>query len=389
MDSPAEKYLGVQPKLDTDGDGLTDEMEIELGLNIHASDTDEDGLSDYFETVKYKTNPNDSDSDDDGLKDSEWGERREYTYSIQAIVDLRPPYSLDEMNDFHQDARSIKMNDNGSEQIEVIIYPEAEVLINPAVISDVANEYTRSTYTKNYGSQMILDMKEIADGCETDIQLLYKTLEEFYTRSSYVDPSESLGYGSTLPILFHMYKDADGNVIEDNLAGTSTYSIEEVKERNVYADSMYELGLHGACGSTSVLKGAMMRAAGLEERTIFTIPLIFSYDVDNTVYDIKAPYDRGYRNLPSSDGVSISDHFFHEVKLGQQWVRVDSEAQVSHQKSLTSGANQSPVYIKLLDCIDVTDENFYQTWNYESWNENRGYVYRSVLENTGVNMVKN
>ena len=65
-----------EQKLDFDGDGYGDDFEIGKGYSpfdakakkITESDTDSDGLSDYFE-IKLKTDPLNSDSDGDGHKD--------------------------------------------------------------------------------------------------------------------------------------------------------------------------------------------------------------------------------------------------------------------------------------------------------------------------------
>ena len=56
---------------DTDGDGLTDEEENNLGTNINKVDTDEDGLSDYEEVKVYGTNPLKADTDGDGHNDGQ------------------------------------------------------------------------------------------------------------------------------------------------------------------------------------------------------------------------------------------------------------------------------------------------------------------------------
>jgi len=53
---------------DTDGDGLTDVMEILNGLDPTKNDTDNDGLSDY-EEFHGPTDPLNSDTDNDGLED--------------------------------------------------------------------------------------------------------------------------------------------------------------------------------------------------------------------------------------------------------------------------------------------------------------------------------
>jgi hypothetical protein len=55
---------------DTDGDGLTDAAEQQLGADPRRADSDNDGLSDA-EEVSLSTDPNDADTDDDGLTDGE------------------------------------------------------------------------------------------------------------------------------------------------------------------------------------------------------------------------------------------------------------------------------------------------------------------------------
>ena len=55
--------------LDTDEDGLYDQRELELGTDPRNKDTDDDGLSDGDEVLKYGTNPLDRDTDKDGFID--------------------------------------------------------------------------------------------------------------------------------------------------------------------------------------------------------------------------------------------------------------------------------------------------------------------------------
>ena len=56
---------------DTDGDGLTDKEEKELGTDINNVDTDDDGLFDREEVKVYKTDPLNADTDGDGYLDGE------------------------------------------------------------------------------------------------------------------------------------------------------------------------------------------------------------------------------------------------------------------------------------------------------------------------------
>ena len=56
-------------ELDSDGDGLTDTQEADIGTDPFNPDTDGDGLSDGEEVNLYRTDPLNPDSDWDGLKD--------------------------------------------------------------------------------------------------------------------------------------------------------------------------------------------------------------------------------------------------------------------------------------------------------------------------------
>ena len=54
-------------------------------------DHDGDGLSDFQEVHKYRTDPNRPDSDSDGIPDGDWDERREFTYTVRSVVQVMPP----------------------------------------------------------------------------------------------------------------------------------------------------------------------------------------------------------------------------------------------------------------------------------------------------------
>lgn len=67
---PSFPDIADQP-LDSDGDGLSDEAEGELGTDPYKVDTDKDGLFDREEIKVYQTDPLNPDSDGDGSLDGE------------------------------------------------------------------------------------------------------------------------------------------------------------------------------------------------------------------------------------------------------------------------------------------------------------------------------
>lgn len=64
----SEEATQQQP-VDTDGDGLTDAQEADLGTDANAADSDGDGLTDADEVNDYGTDPLKADTDGDGLND--------------------------------------------------------------------------------------------------------------------------------------------------------------------------------------------------------------------------------------------------------------------------------------------------------------------------------
>jgi|GEM_PF-4760361 hypothetical protein len=89
------------PKTDTDGDGVTDDIEALKGTNPANSDTDADGLSDGLELDKHLTDPLKPDTDQDGLTDSE-----------EISVYQTDPLIADTDMDGYSDGQEVKNNYN-------------------------------------------------------------------------------------------------------------------------------------------------------------------------------------------------------------------------------------------------------------------------------------
>ena len=64
-------YKIAYDNADSDGDGLSNKREVELGTDRNNADSDDDGLSDGLEVDNYGTDPLVADSDGDGLSDGD------------------------------------------------------------------------------------------------------------------------------------------------------------------------------------------------------------------------------------------------------------------------------------------------------------------------------
>ncbi|MDE6688216.1 MAG: hypothetical protein K2K17_12960 [Lachnospiraceae bacterium] len=70
--NPSSVQSGVlDGDADSDGDGIPNREELDKGLNPASADSDYDGLSDYDELYVYGTDPVNADSDGDGIKDGD------------------------------------------------------------------------------------------------------------------------------------------------------------------------------------------------------------------------------------------------------------------------------------------------------------------------------
>ena len=70
--NPSSVQAGVSDAdADSDGDGISNREELEKGLNPATKDSDYDGISDYDELYVYGTDPTNRDSDGDGIKDGD------------------------------------------------------------------------------------------------------------------------------------------------------------------------------------------------------------------------------------------------------------------------------------------------------------------------------
>jgi hypothetical protein len=328
---------------DLDRDGLENRLEAELGTNPRSFDTDGDGLSDYDEHCKYRTDPTKKDSDSDGKPDGDWDERREYAYSIRAICEIRPPSNMERINDLYQDARPFEKEAalKDARVVEVLIFPFAQAHVYPQPypkkdLDNKLNEYVKPTASMNYSAEMKEQIEHIVEGSATDVAAIEKMLQWLNRETRLV---RELPHWEYLHII-------DDKIVWHRSFG-NTERDEQFLETNFLGDSMFKNKVHGTCSSTAIIRGTMFRAAGLPSRLIQTLPLMtrYSEDLEPMADQLRMrAMAKGYDWGPSGGG---ANHTYNEVFLNNRWVRIDN--------SIGTGPF-------------VGDRLFVKAWSAPSWN---------------------
>ncbi len=347
--------------LDSDGDGLEDALEKQIGTNPQLKDTDQDGISDYDEYCKYRTDPTKADSDGDGISDNDWNERREYTYSIRAVCEIRPPNDVALMSDLYQDTRRLDQRAYQKDGIvvEVLLFPAAMVHVlpgryPPASIPQPLVVCTQRTLAFNYSEEMLQAVRKIVEGAQTDVEAVEKIVAWIANETRVVNTLPEFGY-------FHV---KDNQIIWDRHLG-SVEEDQRLLQSNFYGDAMFKNRGHGTCSSIATLQATMLRAAGLPARLIQTLPLINRYEKDpEPLVDRmrRRMYAEGYAWGPGGGG---ANHMYTEVWLGGRWVRVDREVG-------TGPMVGDKLFVKVLSAADWN--NLYPAREPTEWDrENRDF----------------
>ena len=354
-------YATAQSLVDSDADGLEDALEANIGTNPKAVDTDGDGLSDYEEYCKYRTDPAKKDSDGDGKPDSDWDERREYTYTIRAICQIRPPDNIEGMNDLYQDARPAagKASFEDAVVVEVLVFPFAEPRVNAQQypyksIPNELQKYVQRTLSMNFSPEMQEEVKGIVEEAATDIEAVQKILDWIANETRLANTLPEFAY-------FHI---KDNKIVWHNPLGSPAEN-KRLLKTNFFADSMFKKKVHGTCSSTAILRGAMLRAAGLPTRIIQTLPLINRYEGDPEPLADRMRRRIMARGYEWGAGGGGANHMYNEVYLNHHWIRVDSVVN-------TGPFVGDKLFVKVYSAADFN--NLYSPRLPEdAWNENREF----------------
>lgn len=361
---------------DTDQDGLDNRLEAKLGTLPTISDTDSDGLTDYEEYCKYRTNPVLADSDGDGTLDAAWDERREYTYSIRAVLELKHPWNIESMNDLFQDAQLLESNQPNSQKVEVVVYPYASPVLLPTpypnqLTSEELRKYTQPVYDLNYSPEMQAEVQQILSGTTHMLDVLAKLQHEIskmeLTVPLYAPFIYTYKQQGKLVVDSAFFESIDLKVPEEK--------IEEALAVNYFGDSMFRRKRYGACISRSRLLASMLRAAGIPARVSMSVPMIYYYkgtgewkNLTKHLNNEEVAGGFSYDEPSAPNEVAIVGHSQVEVYLNNHWIRLGYQI---NEGPLFAGTDK--VYIKIIDAADFTEVDFTKTWSPQQWFKERPY----------------
>ncbi len=309
---------------------------VQASLAGEDADRDGDGLSDFQEIHKYRTDPDRRDSDGDGTPDGERDERREYTYSVRTVLRVVPPVNEAHLCDDYQDARVLKKTPQYYE-LEVIHYPlstAGDEIGEDAnwreTIAELKGDGLQSGPSVNWDATMRRDLETAlaADGIHidrlTDREVVLR-VSEWVLRNTRAHDNFN-GFHVYFPDgVATPYPGREQSIEHDKT--DASWTIAEQLEREVLGRQMFYHRMHGTCTSTAVLMTTVMRAAGIPARMVLCTPVVDASGGDNLELIRKGVTHHRIREIILSAlaplAGSNASHTFNEVYVDGRWRRLN------------------------------------------------------------------
>ncbi len=299
------------------------------------ADSDQDGLPDHQEVHKYFTDPNDADSDDDGVPDGEWDERREFAYTVRAVLDVLLPFDeASIVQDDYQDARVVDKSKK-TVRLEVVHYPfntnARAIDANPAWRREARRmkEWLEPGPTSNWDTkmqkQLLAELKR--DGI--DVEKLTDREAARQVARWLVDRAPSEDSFTTFAVEFERGRPEVHSKlrqrVQDGLKAVGR-SEKEQWNRELFGKGMFENKVRGSCTSSAIYLQTALRAVGIPTRTVILVPVIDASDPAERLLLANVTH-HGVRRLLEKSAAerdrSWASHTFNEVWVGGRWQRLN------------------------------------------------------------------
>jgi len=306
-----------------------------LGIATGDPDVDRDGLSDFQEIHKYFTDPRKADSDGDGVPDGDWNERREYAYSVHAVMHVMAPFDVASMNDDYQDVRVIEASPDLLE-FEVVVYPFNTVA--DAIAPDPgwrkpsaeAKEFLAPGPCCNWDKRMQTELLDELKKSGIDLASLDDVEATKQVSKWLMDRSKFEDSFTTFAVEFDRGKPRVPESRRADVDATlkkSGRTLEEQWDRELFGKGMFETRVHGSCTSSAIYLSTGLRAAGIPARTVICVPVVDANDEREVAWIDSRVSHVGIRGLlrksAGDQRGSWTSHTFNEVLVGGRWRRLN------------------------------------------------------------------
>lgn len=297
-------------------------------------DRDGDGLSDFREIHKYRTDPKKADSDGDGIPDGDWQERREWTYSIRVVIQVRPPYDKATLEDDYQDARVLFECEEYGE-IEFVLYPlntVAEAIEGQRNWRKGARrfkEFVAPGTTTNWDATMRKELHRDLGKSGIDVREL--TDADLATKVSRwaLEHAPSLNRTCVWAVAFEDGKPSVPDSLRgkfDSNKGDAGWSDQDQFDRELYGAGMYRNKSRGTCTTSANYLTTVLRAVDMPTRMILTIPVVDGSDARNVEMLKRLTHPVVRRDVTTGVTAlqnSFAAHTYNEVLVDGRWHRLN------------------------------------------------------------------
>ena len=206
-----------------------------------------------------------------GTSDGDWNQRREFNYSVRAVVRVMPPYNLEAINDDYQDGRVLDEKP-GFAELELVVYPlntNAEAIKgNPNWKSDYAGmqEFLAPGPTTNWDAAMReallgeLAANRIDPDKLTDKELVERVSRWIFKRAQFrkMFCTFFVTFPNGQPVLIPGLERAF-----ERERGDSKWTPADEFEHELLGRQMYSNKTYGTCTSVAVYQATVLRALGI------------------------------------------------------------------------------------------------------------------------------
>ena len=299
------------------------------------SDADGDGLSDFHELHKYRTDPAKTETAGTGISDGHPVQRREFTYSVRSVIRVMPPFNIAAMNDDYQDVRVVAESKEYAE-LEVIVYPlntnADAIAANPSWRTDYAgmSEFLSPGVTTNWDAPMRerllgeLRSSGIDPDRLTDKEVVERVSRWMYSRARHRNMFCTYfvhfpgGKAAIFPGLEQAF---------EREKGSPDWSVQDQFASELFGKEMFERKVYGTCTSAAVAQATVLRTVGIPTRIIIAIPVVDASDDEQVSLAGRGLSHNQVRDTAMKGmaraGKSFTAHTFLEAFVGRRWRRLN------------------------------------------------------------------